>query len=228
MDNRTEQLADGVWRVEVGFYCNAYVLANDGRGDADGLTVVDTGWRSAGPRLVRSVRMLGLDPRAIRDVLLTHCHPDHAGSAGRFATSSARPRVWTGSGDLGTVRGEQPQPSLVGGLMARLTGGLTPVPEARPLDEVRTLLSAVQAVPAPGHTPGHTAFLLPDRGVLLAGDAVANILALRPSPRPITTDPAAAHRSIAALARLRFDTLAMGHGPPITRRARERLEALAG
>ena len=111
--------------------------------------------------------------------------------------------------------------------MAQLTGGLTPVLEARALEEAGTPPGGVQPVPAPGHTPGHTAFLLADRGVLLAGDAVANILTLRPSPRPVTTDLTAARRSIAALAGLRFDTLAMGHGPPITRRARERLEALA-
>jgi len=227
VDNRTEQLADGVWRIEFGLYCNAYLLANNGRGDEDGLTLVDSGWRSAGPRLVRSVRMLGLDPRAIGDVLLTHCHVDHSGSAARFASSSARSRVWSGTEDLPVVRGEQPQPSKVGSLAARLLGGLEGVPGARPLDGA-SLPPGVQVVPTPGHTPGHTSFLLPDRGVLLAGDAVANVLLLRPSPRLVTADPASAKASIGVLAHLEFDTLAVGHGPPVTRRAPERLQALRG
>jgi glyoxylase-like metal-dependent hydrolase (beta-lactamase superfamily II) len=227
VDNRTEQLADGVWRIEVGFYCNAYVLANDGHGDAEGLTVVDTGWRSAGPRLVRSVRMLGLDPRAIGDILLTHSHADHAGSAGRFAASSAGSRVWTGRDDLPVVRGERRQPSLVARAAARMLGGVESVPAAQPLDEAPPP-TGLRPVPTPGHTPGHTSFLLPDKGVLLAGDAVANILALRASPRPVTEDRVAARASIGVLASLDFGTLAVGHGPPVRRRARERLEALAG
>ena len=38
MDNRTEQVADGVWRVEVAFYVNAFVLANDGHGRFEDVT----------------------------------------------------------------------------------------------------------------------------------------------------------------------------------------------
>jgi hypothetical protein len=63
MDNRTEQLPDGVWRVEVGYSINVVVLANDGHGD--GLPIVDTGRRQDSPWLVRSVRMLGFDPLAM-------------------------------------------------------------------------------------------------------------------------------------------------------------------
>ncbi|MGH8930473.1 MAG: MBL fold metallo-hydrolase [Egibacteraceae bacterium] len=229
MDNRTEQLVGGVWRVEVGYQVNAYVLANDGRGDREGLTVVDTGWRGSGPRLVRSVRMLGLDPRAIGDVLLTHCHADHAGSAARFAASSARSQVWVGAADLGTIRGTSPQPTAATRVAARLGGGLAPVPDARPLvggDERDA--GGVRVIATPGHTPGHCAFLLSGSGVLLVGDAVANILALVTPPRVLNADTTAVRGSIATLAGLDFDTLAMGHGPPLTKRARERLAKRAG
>jgi len=229
VDNRTEQLAGGVWRVEVGYQVNAYVLANDGHGDREGLTVVDSGWRWSGPRLVRSVRMLGLDPTAIGDVLLTHCHADHAGSAARFATSSARSRVWVGAADLATIRGESLQPTAATRLAARLGGGLAPVAGARPLvggDERDA--GGVHVIATPGHTPGHCAFLIKPCGVLLAGDAVAHLLTLAKPPRGLNADSTAVRGSIAILAGLDFDTLAIGHGPPVTTRARERLASLAG
>jgi len=235
MDNRTEQLADGVWRVEVITYVNTFVLANDGRGDDAGLTVVDTGTASGGPRLVRSVRMLGLDPRAIRDVLLTHWHGDHAGSAARFASSSAGTRVWASQADLGVVRGGAPPPkpsdaTRLGQLGARLLARpAAPVPGAQALaaDEVRDVAGGLRVVAAPGHTPGHLAFLLPARGVLLAGDALFNVGRLA-QPRFIYQSLADQRATLADIAGLDYDVLAVGHGPAVTDHARARVARLVG
>jgi len=235
VDNRTEQLADGVWRVEVITYVNTYVLANDGLGDGAGLTVVDTGTASGGPRLVRSVRMLGLDPRAIRDVLLTHWHPDHAGSAARFAASSAGTRVWAGQADLAVVRGTAPPPApsdatRLGRLGARVLGRrAAPAPGARELaaDEVRDVAGGLRVVASAGHTPGHLAFLLPARGVLLAGDALFNVGRLA-QPRFMYRSLAEQRATVARLAALDYDVLAVGHGPPVTQGAQARVARLLG
>lgn len=144
MDNRTTQLADGVWLVEVGLFTNALVVANDGHGDREGLTLVDTGRASDGARLVRSVRMLGFDPRALRDVLLTHWHAAAAGAAARFAASSAAPAVWCAAEELAVVRGAVPPPdpaAMAGwpGPLARALAGAgarqAPVPDARAFTE---------------------------------------------------------------------------------------------
>lgn len=70
------------------------------------------------------------------------------------------------------------------------------------------------------------AFFIPDRGVLLAGDAVWNVWFLSRGPRFLCADAPAVPTTLARLASLEFDTLAMAHGPPLTRRARERLAAL--
>lgn len=235
MDNRTEQLADGVWRVEVATYVNAFVLANDGRGDADGLTLVDTGWRGAGPSLVRSIRLAGLDPRAIGDVLLSHWHADHAGGAARFARSSAGPAVWIGEADRPVLTGaRRPRPSAPGTSTAgRVVARLVREPEA--VAEPRAFVAGMrmpaagglEVVPAPGHTPGHCAFWLPERGVLLAGDAVFNVWFLSRGPRMLCSALPATPATLRRLAGLTYDTLAMGHGPPVTRRAAERVAALS-
>lgn len=238
MDNRTEQLADGVWRVELHTYVNAYVLANDGRSDADGLTLVDTGTRSGPPRFVRSIRLLGLDPRAIHDVLLTHWHTDHSGGASRFATSRAAPDVAAGAGDLPAVHGRAHRPmrrhaaeqGLLGRLAGRVLGSPAAVPDAAGLADGQRLGAGggVDVVATPGHTAGHVAFHLPDRGVVLAGDAVCNIWFLSRGPRFLCERPPLVRSSIARLAALPVDVVAVGHGPPIVRDARARLAALAG
>lgn len=234
MDNHTEQLADGVWRIEVGWYTNAFVLANDGRSDAAGLTLVDTGLRSSGPRLVRSIRLAGLAPRSITDVLLSHWHPDHAGAAARFARSSAAPAIRVGTEDHGIVAGVAPPPraTLAAGPLrwagSRLGRPPAPVPAVGTLagGEQLAVAGGLQVVAAPGHTRGHCAFWLAERGVLLAGDAVMNVLFLSRGPRPLATDPALIPGTLRRLAALQPDTLAPGHGPPVTARAAERLAAL--
>lgn len=237
MDNRTEQLADGVWRVELTFWLSVVVLANDGHGDAEGLTLVDAGTRGAAPRLVRSVRMAGLDPRAIRDVLLTHWHRDHAGGAQRLAESSAAPAVWIGGEDLPVLRGERspgeaaqdctPMSSL---LHRRVFHAPPAVAAARALDDgqVHEAAGGVRVVATPGHTAGHRSLHLPERGVLIAGDAVMNIGGLRPSPAVLSSARSHVRASVERLAALDFAILSPMHGPPIDRRARERLAALLG
>lgn len=227
MDNRTTPLAEGVWAVEVSLLTNALVLANDGRSDAEGLTVVDTGTASGGPRLVRSIRMLGFDPRAVGDVVLTHWHRDHAGSAQRFATSSAAPRVWCSTGELPLVNGTQAPP---GHRLRRLQGPAAAVPHARGLADAQnltTVAGGLRIIPAAGHTPGHIAVHLPARGVLHAGDALFNVLVLRPCPPLLSSDASSQPATLRRLAALQFNVLSLGHGPPVTRNARARLADFA-
>lgn len=239
MDNRTEQLTPGVWRVEVGYAVNAFVLADDGRGDAEGLTVVDTGWRSSGARLVRSIRMLGLDPRAVGRVLLTHWHPDHAGSAAAFARSSASPRVLVGAADLDVVTGRVPRPYAAapadatsrGGRLAARLGIMGPpaaVPGAEALADGEQLPTGggLVAVAAPGHTPGHTAFWLPAHGLLLGGDAVWNTWVAWRGPALSCSALPAVPGTLRRLADLDPAVLAVAHGPPLQRDVRATLERL--
>lgn len=240
MDNRTEQLADGVWRVEVAYAVNAFVLADNGRGDAEGLTIVDTGWRSGGARLVRSIRMLGLDQRAVHRVLLTHWHPDHAGSAAKLARSSASPSVHVGQDDLAVVRGEVERPYRIAppghlsrtGRIADRLGLMRPaeaVPAAKPLTAGEQIATAggLEVVPAPGHTAGHCAFWLPSRGVLLAGDAVWNTWVTWAGPAMSCSAIPAIPSTLRRLEAIAPDLLAVAHGPPLRRGATARLAALA-
>lgn len=233
MDNRTEVLADGVWRVEVAAFVNVFVLADNGRDDADGLTLVDTGTPAAGPRLVRSIRLLGFDPRSIGTVLLTHWHADHAGSAAALAASSASPEVWAGEGDREVVATGRRPAVPAGTALNRFVLGRAPVPAAVPAVRAlaardhRETAGGLEVVATPGHTPGHVAFLLPARGVLLAGDALWNIGRPSAGPRLLCADLPARGATLARLAGLEVDRVGVAHGPPITDRVPARLAAIA-
>ncbi len=230
MDNRTEPLAPGVWRIEVGVFTNAYLIARDGHGDADGLVLVDTGSCRAAPRLVRSIRMLGFVASAVDTVLLTHWHADHAGSAPRFAASAAGSAVKARPPDDAVVAGATaPVVSAsrrVGRVLQRGVPRPQPV-ECAPLGDEETQAGGLQVVAAPGHTLGHTAFWLPEHGVLLAGDAVFGILRVATGPRVLQAAPEAAPDTLRRLAGLDPAVVALGHGPPLRRSPALRLARLA-
>lgn len=231
MDNRTERLADDVWRIEARWGINTYLV-----GGSDGLTLVDTGTAGAGPSLVRSIRLLDHDPHSLGTVVLTHWHGDHTGSVARFAASSAAPRVLTGRRDLPAVTGQvaRPQAEAPAGDVsrsARLFGRVVKAGAAvaaEPLDD-GDHLDAIGAVvvDSPGHTAGSISLHLPERGVLLAGDAVFNILRLTRGPSIVRSARSREAATLARLAALDFDVLAVGHGPPVVTNARRRLQRLA-
>src|SRR4051812_36060750 len=59
--------------------------------DGSTLTLVDTGITGSARRILRYLRAHGLDPASVKQVLLTHGHPDHIGGAAAFrrATGAA-------------------------------------------------------------------------------------------------------------------------------------------
>lgn len=238
MDNATQQLASGVWRIEAGALLNTYLVARDGHSDAGGLTLVDTGTRRSGPRMVRSIRLLGFDPKAIDQIVLTHWHADHMGSAARFAGSSAEPGVSAGRRDLPPIRGEIRRPhdvaapgdiSRMGRLVSALATPGPPVADVTPLDDGMVLEAANNArvIDAPGHTAGSIALLLPASGVLLAGDALMTVGRLTLCPGPFRSARTQEAATLQRLAALDFEILAVGHGPPVVKDAQKRLARLA-
>ncbi len=195
--------------------------------DGDPPLLVDTGFgeeaaRRRGRTLLRSVgdglRAIGVEPAAIRDVILTHLHYDHAGSLDLFP--NARFHIQDAELAFATSRA--------------MTHRAVRAPfDAAPVAEMVHLLFGDRVVfhegddaLAPGITlrllPGHTAGLQAvevstARGAVLLASDVAHLYAnlVRRTPFPIVVDVPAyleAHRRLQALA-AGLDHIIPGHDP---------------
>jgi glyoxylase-like metal-dependent hydrolase (beta-lactamase superfamily II) len=220
------EVAPGVHRLG-NAYINCYLIEDGGR-----MTLVD-----AGVPGFRSQLDDGLLAR-IDAVILTHAHPDHVGIAEHVRVAANAP-VSVHEADERQARTAKSHPraaSPLPYLRRRATwrflastaraGGL----RTTKIAEVTTFTDAAQLdvpgrpriIPTPGHSPGHVAYHLPDRGVLFAGDALCTLNVLtgergpRMMPAAFAYDVPQALASLAALEPLDADVLLPGHGEPWT------------
>ena len=200
-ESGTAEAAGGLaWsRVDLGFVA-AYVLVR-GREAA----VVDTGVAGSADAIGAVLDKAGPGWAGVRHVVLTHKHPDHAGSIGDVLTEATSATGYVGTADLAEVDAPRRLSALNDG------------------DDVFGL----QIVATPGHTAGHVAIFDPDTGVLVAGDALTTTEGLIGSNPQFTEDEAAAVASVRKLAQLAPETILVGHGDPVVDGAAAALAQLA-
>lgn len=134
----------------------------------DGCLLIDTGagraWHKGLGRLGEALAEAGSGPQEVTVVALTHTHIDHLSGLvdgdGGLAFPNAE-RVLVATEELMAFRAE---PRMIPVL-----------PRLVPLEQGDGPLPGVMAVNAPGHSPGHMAFLVEGR-LLIWGDLVHNPL----------------------------------------------------
>jgi glyoxylase-like metal-dependent hydrolase (beta-lactamase superfamily II) len=198
----------------------------------DGLTVIDAGFPGTMALIDEAVRSLGRDPEEIRDILVTHCHPDHAGGLAEIVSATGA-RVWMHPADAEMVRsGTAFRPyqvtpgaesrAFVDDVISHSPQTYEPVSvdeEVLPGDEI-PVAGGITALGAPGHTLGHLVFLWSgDGGVLFLGDAAKNVTGL--VPFPIYEDLAQGLESLRGLSGHDFEVACFAHGDPIVEGACE-------
>jgi glyoxylase-like metal-dependent hydrolase (beta-lactamase superfamily II) len=234
-------VANGVHRIEDA-YTNWYLIEEDSR-----LTVVDAGVPPSWESLDTALRTLGRKHTDIEAVVLTHAHFDHIGFAERARAQLGVP-VWVHENDVPLTN----QPRLYGRELSPLRYAATqpkalpivvsllrtraffpqPIREVRRYGDEGTLdvPGSPQIVFTPGHTLGHCALHLPERDVVIAGDALVTLNpytgAVGPQivARAATADSERALRSLDRLAETGATTLLPGHGEPWTRGAEQAVE----
>jgi glyoxylase-like metal-dependent hydrolase (beta-lactamase superfamily II) len=229
----TRDVAPGVHRIEDA-YTNWYLVE-----DAGALTVVDAGVPTSWESLLTALKALGRSVDDIRALVLTHAHFDHVGFAERARQRLDIP-VYAHRREVGLTRHptrydhEQPrarylltQPKALP-IVASLTKhrAWTPNPIGAVTeygdDDVLDVPGRPRVVFCPGHTYGHCALHLPERDVLLAGDAFVTLdpYTGRRGPRVVaraaTADSERAKASLDALAATGARVVLTGHGEPWT------------
>src|SRR5689334_14945295 len=140
-----EPVAPGVWLIDgwPRHAINQYLVED---------VLIDTGTRWAGRHLLRALRR-----RRPALVALTHCHPDHRGSAAMLCRAWRVPLACHET-DAPVMEGREPMLPILpmGALIGPLMDG-GPYPVGRVLrdgDEV----AGFRVIHTPGHTMGHVAY----------------------------------------------------------------------
>jgi glyoxylase-like metal-dependent hydrolase (beta-lactamase superfamily II) len=208
--------------------------------------LIDAGWAKDGPSIKKAAEsVFGADTRPA-SILLTHFHPDHAGSALQLARLWDCP-VYVHPDELPLARGDFAAITKYAGpldhwvvlplmrAMGRrrreaMLAGSSLSDVSRPFGPGAGVpgLAGWECIPTPGHTPGHVSFFRASDRVLITGDAVVTMKlnsmvglllqrqGLSGPPRYTSWSWRAAKQSVAALARLEPSVLAGGHGTPLT------------
>jgi glyoxylase-like metal-dependent hydrolase (beta-lactamase superfamily II) len=241
------RVAEGVHRFSDGFV-NWYLVEDD-----DGLTAIDAGFPPAWHQLLGGLSALERELGDLKAVVLTHGHIDHVGFAPR-AQKEAGARVYVHEADEPIVRSPIPIARSERGplryanhaparrlLLHALKTGAALAQRVRDLETFRDeapLPVPGQPVPVftPGHTDGHCAMHLPDRDLLISGDALVTYDPYTGRTGPCivaaaaTKDTGQALRSLDAIEATGAATVAPGHGDVWTGGAAEaaRLARQAG
>lgn len=187
------------------------------------LTLIDTGYKDSEQQILDAVRALGKQPSDITNIVVTHCHPDHAGSLAALQQQLQVP-VWMHHADAEVVRGNTPMvrstpaPGLLNRLLYNIFIKSVPayVPFTSVDHEVKDgdqlpVAGGLRALHTPGHSAGHLSFLLPaGGGLIFAADACSNMMGLGYSI--VYDDLAEGRRSLAKLATYDVQAFCFGHG----------------
>jgi glyoxylase-like metal-dependent hydrolase (beta-lactamase superfamily II) len=189
---------------------NAYLVAED-----DGLTLVDTGMGMA-PAILAQAEALGAP---IKRIALTHAHGDHVGSLDALVERLSDVEVAISARDAKLLSGQKVlEPGETGKLRGSYPGVKT---QPTRLLAAGDRVGSLEVVAAPGHTPGHVAFLDTRNGGLLCGDAFSTVGGVAtsaklhwrfPLPYGATWDREIELESAKALRALNPTRLAPGHG----------------
>src|SRR3954467_7273874 len=226
-----ENIAPGLYGLGI-MMVNVYAITSE-----SGWVLVDAGLPMSSSRIRRwaEAQFTRHKPEMI---LLTHGHFDHVGALPDLATEWEVP-VYAHPLELPFLQGKAkyppPDPSAGGGLMSILApfyprGPIDLGDRVQPLPPDGSLpgLSDWKWIHTPGHTDGHVSFFRESDQRMVVGDAfsttkaesVLSIASHKPElngpPAYYTSDWDAAKASVERLAGFKPQTIAPGHGSPMT------------
>ena len=194
---------------------NAFLIYSAGR-----LALMETGsgnyLQPTAGKVMANVKSAGIDPASIESVILTHMHPDHSAGLTDMATGRRNypnaelvmhenePTHWFDDAKMAKATEREKKLFFQAGREQ-----VSPYKDRWRLFKSGEVFPGVTAIPRPGHTPGHTTFMISsgNEQLLIWGDTVhvPEVQTLRPEVcMEVDTDQEAA----AASRRKVFDMVA--------------------
>ncbi len=171
--------------------------------------LIDTGRPGQGKNILNELKSLNINPKNIKDILLTHHDIDHIGNAYLLQQETGS-TLWASKEDIPYIYGDKSRPGikkLVSVLMR------TKKPENIKAYSDQTI-DSVEVISTPGHTPGHVCLLYKD--VLFVGDLVRNSKGqLKPLTSFMNWDETALRDSINKIREYSFNWVCPAHGEPL-------------
>jgi glyoxylase-like metal-dependent hydrolase (beta-lactamase superfamily II) len=221
----------GVHRIGE-YFVNWYLIEEGGR-----LTVVDAGLPASWRSLLEALRRVGRVPGDVEALVLTHAHFDHIGFAERARSELGVP-VWVHENDAPLTRRpwlymtersplsylSRNNLPIVTSMVRAGAARVGPIRQIRRFGNEETLdvPGSPRVLFTPGHTLGHCSLHLPERDVVISGDALVthdpytDTRGPRIVARGATADSERALASLDLLAGTGAGTLLPGHGEPWT------------
>jgi glyoxylase-like metal-dependent hydrolase (beta-lactamase superfamily II) len=228
------ELAPGVHRLGHGAGGRVSSFLVDDGGE---LSLVDTLFESDARLVLEAIRRLGRSTTDLKRIALTHAHRSHLGGLAALKRASGA-TVYSHAWEADIVGGDRraqpvtilPKQSLK---LLKFQLGLflnrpkhVPCPVDETLDDDDSF-GPLRVLHAPGHSPGHLAFHWPERGLLIAGDAIATWPSFCAGWTAFNLNRMQHAASVRRMAALDARIVGVGHGEPITEDAADRVHSLA-
>ena len=214
-----------------GGHVRAFLLEANGE-----LTLVDTLFENDARGVLEAIRKLGRSPSDLKRIVLTHGHRSHLGGLAALKRE-------TGA----TVLAHEWEADIIAGERRAQPVGLKPTRPFRtypfqvgiflgrpkhvpcPLDESVSdgdSIGPLQVLHIPGHSPGHLGFHWAEKGLVIAGDAIATWPRFEAGWPAFNLNLEQHRESVRRLASLDASIVGVGHGDPVTQAAADRVHQL--
>ena len=219
------EITDGIHLINGVRGQNIYLLVDED------LTLIDSGFPGNGRVIAQYIEGMGRSLDELRQILITHSHPDHTGSVPELKDMLPALQVMAHRAD--TSRDAQGR-HLVSYLNVFGATRL-PVPFLRRVEadafleegQVLPILGGLRVIHTPGHTPGSVCFYLESRSAIFVGDNVVNlgeyVGASMPFPK---TSMGQYEKSLRRIAAMEFDIACLAHGQVFRTNADRRIRRM--